>query len=73
MKGMSNTEKKKYLEEKQKERTSIMSQIEKLNTKRSEYIAERIKNREYSDSDESFDETVKQIIAGQAKTKGISY
>jgi len=70
MKGMSVPQKKKYLEKKQKERASIMSQIERLNTKRSEYIAERIKTAEPQDS---FDETVKQIIAGQAKTKGISY
>ncbi|MBN2323692.1 MAG: VWA domain-containing protein [Spirochaetes bacterium] len=70
MRGMSSIDKKRYLENKQKERTSIMSQIEKLTVKRSEYITDRIKSAE---SQDSFDETVKQIIAGQAKAKGISY
>lgn len=73
MKGMNNTERKSYLEKKQKERTAIMSRIERLNSKRSEYISERIKTGAASDSEESFDDTVKRIIAGQAKTKGISY
>ncbi|MBN2324673.1 MAG: hypothetical protein JXQ30_13145, partial [Spirochaetes bacterium] len=70
MKGMSNAEKKSYLDKKRKERSSIMSRIEQLNAKRSEYITEQIKD---ADSKDSFDETVKQIIASQAKTKGISY
>jgi hypothetical protein len=70
MQGMSVPQKKKYLEEKQKERAAIMRRIERLNEKRSEYIADRIKTIGLEDS---FDETVKQVIADQAKTKGIRY
>jgi len=70
MQGMSVAQKKKYLDEKQKERAAIMGRIRRLNEKRNEYIADRIKTAGLEDS---FDETVKQVIADQAKTKGIRY
>ena len=70
MRGMSLSAKRAYLLRKQKERASIMKEIEELTEKRSEYIREQMKTAEVQDS---FDETVKNIIAHQAKQKGILY
>lgn len=70
MRKMSLREKREYLMVKEKERAAIMREIDDITTKRSEYIKEQLKSNPGGDS---FDETVKRIIAKQAKQKGILY
>jgi hypothetical protein len=70
MRKMSLSEKRKYLLKKQKERASVMEEIDNLTKKRSEYIREYMKS---SSEGDSFDEAVNRILAKQAKEKGILY
>ena len=70
MRGMSLTEKKKYLAGKEKERRELKVRIRDLSTKRNAYIAERLEEKPNKDS---FDEIVLEFIKDQAAEKGISY
>jgi hypothetical protein len=70
MKNMSLKDKKKYIEQKQKERDKIMQRIEELSVKRSSYVENKLREAPVQDS---FDEAVASIIEKQALKKGISY
>ena len=70
MKGMSNTEKIKYVETKKKEREKIQKEILELNSKREEYV--RIQQNE-SASETVLDDAMLKAIKAQAKSKNFKF
>lgn len=70
MKGMSDTEKVKYVETKKKERESIQKEILELNTKREEYVR---KQQSESTSETVLDDVMLKAIKTQAKSKNFKF
>jgi hypothetical protein len=68
MRKMSLAQRKKYLAKKEKERKEIKAKIEKINKKRSAYIAKKLKEDPKTDA---FDSVVQGIIKEQAAKNGI--
>jgi hypothetical protein len=61
------------LDRKQKERTALQSQIQKLNQERNDYLARERQRLAAQGKGDAFDETVAQAIRAQAGKKGILY
>ena len=61
------------LDRKQKERTALQAQIQKLNQERNDYLARERQRLAAKGKSDAFDETVAQVIRAQAARKGMSY
>jgi hypothetical protein len=70
MKTMNTEQKKKYIEDKQKEREKIKVEIQELNKKRTEYIITQDKN---TSSEKMLDKTMMNSIKQQAQKKNFVF
>lgn len=70
MKGMSDTEKVKYIEKKQKERAEITDEIKVLSTKRDKFVSEQQNNTE---NQNMLDQAIIDAVKKQALAKNYTF
>jgi hypothetical protein len=70
MRGMTMKEKRRYLQDTEREREALMAQIAELVAKRSSYITEQLAD---TGEEDAFDKVVQRVIEEQASDKGIVY
>jgi len=66
LRGKSVEERKAVLSAKEKERTEIQSRIQKLDSERRKYLAEKQKESASSDGDDTLDKAILQSVKSQA-------
>lgn len=72
LKGKTTEERKAWVAEKQKERTSIQKEIAKLSVERQNFVSE--KRKELAEKDgEALDTVMKKVVVEQAKKKGYKF